>query len=70
MSSEFEIFLEEQRRNTGGGRISIWRVWVKRAGFLRSYRDQTFPAKRQAVEKFNLYRRTLNAPASEPPPVP
>ncbi len=46
---------------SGGGRASIWRVWVKKQGRARFWRDDTFPQKREAVARFNLYRRTLNS---------
>lgn len=59
----FEIFIEELRRNAGGGRSSIFRVWVKKSGVKRLYRDETFPARHAAVDRFNQLRRILNVPA-------
>lgn len=58
----FEIFIAEQRRNTGrGGRCSIWRVWVIKLGRKKPWRDDQFPHREPAVHRFNLYRRTMNA---------
>ncbi len=62
MSLEFEIYFEEQRRNTGrGGRESIFRVWVQKLGRQKPWRDQTFSNRRTALEYFGICRRTMNA---------
>jgi hypothetical protein len=69
VSLAFEIHISEERRNTGNhARASIWRVWVIKAGVRKQYRDESFPHKREAVARFNLYRRTLNS--ATPPPSP
>lgn len=60
MDLAFEIFLEELRRNTGGARSSIFRVWVKKSGVKKLYRDETFPTRWAAVDRFNQLRRILN----------
>ncbi len=58
---EFEIFFEEQRRNTGRrARESVFRVWVKKLGVKKPWRDETWTTRKPAVDRFNQLRRILN----------
>lgn len=60
MNLEYEILFEEERRNVGGGRDSIYRVTVKKQGVKKPYRNETFTDRSKAVDRFNQFRRILN----------